>query len=473
MKTSQLLPICGSAIIASGVTNVNNNEILVPELLALESLSMFLKNTNYGNVVHTDFGQEIKKYGETITITRPKMGKMKRKRDGETVENRATENDSIQVTLNQHVYDSFMLYDGELTLSRDELYNRHLFPSIQALAEGINSICASQTYRFLSTAMVGSIGSALSRATLLKARKKLNDNKIPMSERYMALTSEAETQLLSLDDYAHMDKSGDPVVMRDALIGRKEGVTFFVDLSQPSPLTNPNTPIATTITAAAVVGAATVAVADATGLLEGGFITIAGDNQPHRITTIATLNVTFTPALNNPVANGAAFTFYAPSQVNQGTTIVANGSDGTTAGYMANWHKGIVVDTGALPAVGQMVAFGTDTNIYGVISVDTSTSSFYIDRPLVNAVADNAKVFYGPAGNYNLMMHRGAIGLISRPLLLPRVVSGNQSAYVAADGYALRILMSYNSDLQGTKITVDMLLGVAIMYQEAGCVVLC
>ena len=96
----------------------------------------------------------------------------------------------------------------------------------------------------------------------------------------------------------------------------------------------------------------------------------------------------------------------------------------------------------------------------------------WLDRPLEDAVIDDADVFPGPGGSLNLCFHRDAIALVSRPLALPAGTLGVRSQVGVYNDVAMRVTMQYDVHAQGTVVTLDVLCGVKTLDTRLGSVLL-
>jgi len=67
---------------------------------------------------------------------------------------------------------------------------------------------------------------------------------------------------------------------------------------------------------------------------------------------------------------------------------------------------------------------------------------------------------------------KGAIALVSRPLVQPPSSTGVRSAVVSYNGLALRVTITYNGTSQGILVTIDCLYGVKILDSTLGCCLL-
>jgi hypothetical protein len=205
----------------------------------------------------------------------------------------------------------------------------------------------------------------------------------------------------------------------------------------------------------------------------GEYIWIESEGQAHEIsaTTNAagdTTGITLVNPYVNTVAAGSDILVYKSNDVN-----------GT---YALGYSKSILLDgiaSGKQPVVGQILSFGTtngsDRHTYTIIetTADTATSVYvWLDRPLEAALANNDLAFPGPAGSFNLAFHRDAIALVSRPLALPASSTGVQAGLAIYNGVGMRLTMQYDSSIQGTRVTHDILCGTEVLDTNLGCVLL-
>jgi hypothetical protein len=458
--------------------NTNTDEPLIPELWSQETLALLEENMVLGNLVHRDFENEFARFGEIVNTRRVNDFDIKRKIDGESTANQDAGVENIPVALNQHVYIKFTIHDEELTKSMTDLIRLHLAPAALGMARGIDRIIGGRLAQFaISEQIAGKLGTAPDKSTLLAARNVLNKRAVPSNDRAMLLTPDSETDLLELEAFTKVNEAGTNTALIEALLGRKFQWNTY--MGQNTPYVTIGTDIAsTTLTAADAAGATVISVTAATSMTVGAFLTVAGDMTPQMITAISTLDITIYPGLKSAVSNGAAVTTYVAYAVNQATTSTAAGGTASVAGYRAGWHKEIIFDGGTkVPEVGTIVTFGIAANTADLaaalakyIVIQATSTTILLDRPLEVAIANDAKVNFGPIGQYNFGFRRNALALVCRPLLLPRtrVISGSASY----NGLSLRTMIDYDSDVQAHKVTIDCLLGTAVLEENAGIVML-
>jgi hypothetical protein len=90
------------------------------------------------NLVHRDFQNEIAKFGDVVNTRRPGTFKIKRKVDGVTLTQQDANATNVRVPLDQWLYNSFTIKDGEGSKSFQELVDVYLLPAMQAIARGVD-----------------------------------------------------------------------------------------------------------------------------------------------------------------------------------------------------------------------------------------------------------------------------------------------------------------------------------------------
>lgn len=459
------------------VSYVNSLDAWVPEVWAAETLIILEENMVMGNLVYRDFENEIADFGDTVNTRKPAEFTAERKTANDDVTIQNAEATNIPVTLDQHIHTSFMIRDSEGSLSFQDLVNQYLTPAAMSLARQVDRVLTGQVYQFLDNAQgtLGDMASTDIKNRILATRKKMNINNLPMDGRNLVITPNTEEIALQLDTFITADKVGDEgTALREASLGRKLGFDIFMAQNTPGISGSVSTLLADYLNADAAKGA-TALTMDAGALLNGQYFTLEGDEQPLRVASGGgTANIVSNRALRAAVAAGASNVYqYA------GNTVDLAGHTGVTA-YPIGYSKRIKVDdadaTGAVPQVGQLVAFTDTTRAtvrsgeYSITQVIVDGSDYYIvlDRPLEAALADNDKADFGPNGEYNFAFRRDAIGLVTRPLAIPKEGTGALSAVSNYNNLAVRVVITYNGTKQGHLVTLDLLAGVAVLESAAG-----
>jgi hypothetical protein len=445
------------------VTTFNDNDALVPEVWAQEAL-MILENTMVmGNLVYRDFEDKLAEYGDVVNAHRPASFTMKRKTDDDEVTTQAANTTKVPVPLDQWLHVSFIIKDGELSKGFANLLEYHLKPALIAHAEGVDQILSGQVYQFLGNT-VGKLGTGIGKSTMISAREKANDLKMPMTGRMLVLSSASEGDVLEVSDLTAANIVGDNgAAVKQAILGQRYGINLLMAQNTASVAAG-STVFATglvNLSAGYAAGSTSIA-CDGFGASEcvaGSWITIAGDMTPQFVTAVNNATptlLTITPGLRNAVLNDAVITSYVPGQVDQGSS---------PTGYAAGYAKEVAHDVFTVaPKRGQLVSFGTSGTAarYAAIGTPTTTATL-LDRPLSAAIANNDLMGLGPAGQYNMLFHRNALALVSRPLATPIEGTGARSYVAVYNNMAVRVVITYDGKAQGHRVTVDNLLGVAVL----------
>lgn len=444
---------------------------LIPELWAQESLAILEENMVLANLVHRDYSSTVASFGETVHAHRPSDFTAKRKGVNDDVSIQVAEVTGIPVVLNQHLHTSFLLRDAEMSKSFKDLVEYFARPAMIAIASGVDRVLNGFIPLFGDNVagQLDSLDSTTALATVLAARKKLNDNKVPMMGRNLLLTSASETTLLGIEQFISAEKVGDEgTALREASLGRKLGFNMWMGQNTPSVLKASAQTLTGEINNGAgyPAGTATIAVNGFTGdvVPVGSYLTIEGSMRPYVVTartlTVGdTTGLTISPALQHAVVDNADITSYTPVTVD------------LAAGYAAGWVKEIHVDTyTSAPQVGQIVRDAAG-NVYTVITVENDTGTecdLLLNRPLVGAIANGALLGVGPGGSYNFGFIRPALALVNRPLALPQAPA--RAAVAAYNNLSMRATITYDGRAQGHLVTLDMLCGAAVLDARMGVV---
>ena len=454
--------------------HANSLDPFVPELWANESLAILEENMVIAQLVHRDFENEVRNFGDVVNTRRPGEFTALRKTVSDNVTKQDATATNVQVPLNQHVHTSFIIKDGEQSLSFKDLVATYMNPAMLAQARFIDRILLGQTPQFLGNkaGALGSITSSNAKDYILSTRNKLNVNKAYMENRRLIVTPNTETALLKLDLFTSAEQVGDNgTALREASLGRKLGFDIFMCQNMSSVIAGNSTVTGAVNNAAGYPAGTTTMTVDglSAALPVGSYFTVAGDMTPLQIVSsvggATPTSVTFTPALSSAVVDDAVLTRYVPGAVNQSVS---------PTGYAAGYAKEIVVDAFTVaPQIGQIVTFGASTTTakYTIIGV-TGLTGITLDRPLEAAIADDAAVNIGPRGEYNLAFHRNALALVCRPLALPMPGAGARAAVINSRNLSMRATIAYLAEAQGHLVTLDLLCGVAVLDTNLGAVML-
>lgn len=449
------LKFCGIAVAPQVF---NNLTAWNPQLWAREGIEILKEKLIWANLVHRDFEPLVAKYGDTVNTRIPSEFLAEPYARGDTITLQDANATNVQVKLDQIADVSFTIYDTERTFSFADLITEYIDPLITALARVVDRKVAGQAPAFLNNT-VGGMGMASSstiRQYLVDADEKLNNLKVDENGRQFVFGSALKAKMLMENLFVKVNEAGDNTALRRAWMGDLFGLNNYMSLSTPNCI---GATLATGTTTSANIAAGATALALTAGRAIGQYFTIAGDMTPLRADGTGTTPGLIGRTPREATTSGAVVTTYAQGDVNHPTA-------GT---YAIGWYKRIGVDGTGVPKVGQLVSFGAGTAEYVIVSI--KGSDIELDRPLEAAVADNAKINYGPVGSMNLAFKREAIALVNRPLDVPRV--GNAVVAVAnAEDLSLRISMDWQQSTKSLVVSGDVLFGLKVLNGNNGCVVL-
>lgn len=137
---------------------------------------------------------------------------------------------SVPVALDTHVYQLLNITDEQLTLDIVDFARQVLAPQMRAVAEGMEDVIASE---FQSATAAGLVSVDISTppssgeayGILIEARRILNQNNVPRSERAVVLGSELEAWFLQ-DPIINNHNSGNTSALEEATLNRIAGFTI-------------------------------------------------------------------------------------------------------------------------------------------------------------------------------------------------------------------------------------------------------
>lgn len=200
---------------------------ITPTEVAGESLLALENNLVLANMVNRRFDPEFRKKGDTINIR--KLSTYTAQEFSTATSPQASSESAIPLQLNYHLDTTVEVTSKELSLNLVDFRMQVLEPMLRAHAQKIDALLAGLyidiPYRS------GSAGSTPStKAAITNARKVLNNNKCPVSDRWLVIDPEADDKLLQLDGFTEADKVGDAgSALREGSLGRKLGFNIEMD----------------------------------------------------------------------------------------------------------------------------------------------------------------------------------------------------------------------------------------------------
>jgi hypothetical protein len=207
----------------------------VPQVWANEGLRVLRSRLVFGRLVRRDVDFAPRSIGETITIPYPGSFNAPRKTETASVATqRPQDGQSVTVTLNTHRATDILIQDVARAQGSPMLMEAYIRSAIVAIAEAIEQDIIAQAMQLSGS--IGTAGTDLSAATLRTAMRTLNDNKVDLEERFLALSPKDHAAILGDSNLQNYFAFSEPGGLREGAIGPNlYGFTPF--MSQLCPVT--------------------------------------------------------------------------------------------------------------------------------------------------------------------------------------------------------------------------------------------
>lgn len=133
----------------------------------------------------------------------------------------------VDVSLTTDVYMRVPITDEELTLDIENFDAQITQPVASAIVRGVEDAALSRLSVSTYQHTVDIDDFARPFDAVVRARRHLNDARVPQEGRVLVVGSEVEEELLTDDLFVRADQSGSTNALRDAEIGRVAGMPVF------------------------------------------------------------------------------------------------------------------------------------------------------------------------------------------------------------------------------------------------------
>lgn len=214
------------------------NTLYTPAQAARSSLAALRYLTSLPRTVRTDFSQDfVAGRGMVVNIKNPISAGASRTytQANRTARDAIVFDDitetTVPVTMDTQVYKAVRLPDDFATFTLTNLEQQVIVPMSESVVDGVTAPLITEMNAVATDASIPALAADGSNAlaVLIAARAVLNARKVPMGDRYFAVTPEAEAALLNIDQLQKVNESGSDGVLRDATIGRLLGFTIVSD----------------------------------------------------------------------------------------------------------------------------------------------------------------------------------------------------------------------------------------------------
>ncbi len=202
------------------------NTILTPDIIAREALMVLRNNAVMARLVHRDYSAEfVSGVGDTITIRRPAKFTAN-EFGGSSINVQDVAEGGVPVHMDKHLDVSFAVTSKEMSMDIADFSAQLLVPAMQAFADKVDSYLLA-----LQAEITNRVdGTSVVRDDIVDARRHLTRCAAPLADRRFVYGADMEAELLKDTAFITADKVGDNgTALRDASLGRKFGMDFYVD----------------------------------------------------------------------------------------------------------------------------------------------------------------------------------------------------------------------------------------------------
>ena len=421
------------------------NTFITPDIIAREALMVLEDQIISPQVMDTSRAADFTgaKVGTTVKVRRPVgFAADTYTNSGESGSNvtiqQATES-TIDLTLEKLFDVSFEVTNTQLTTDIDDFNSRLLVPAMSALAEAVDSYALGKMINLggnvFPHADVSAPNSTADMAAIIEA---MNNQMIPMTNRKFVVSPSMQTSLYNISEFVKANESGNVSPLTEAQLGRFMGL----DMVMSQNLATFDAPGAAT-TAANGDGALTV-------------VTTAGKAGDTSITYDGG-----TGSVTNLFKVGDHVTITYNSGKKLGHVVTANSTSSSGAGTLA-----------ISPPLYNEPAAGADPGTSGVVVAD-------VDNAITNNTGKMTEAGSGVAPASGNTASYSAVGgafvpeafaLAFVPMEAP-MGPGTASAVQSYNGMSLRVMQTYDQLKKRDIVSVDCLVGCAVVDPRLGVVV--
>lgn len=212
--------------------------LYTPEQAARSTLAALRYLTTLPRTVRQDFSQEfVPGRGTVVNIKGPiSVGEARTYTQANRSARDAIVFDelsepTIPVTLDTQVYKAVRLPDDFATFTLTSLEQQVLRPQAESVVDGVSAPLLAEMNAVATATGVPTLAADGSNAlaVLIQLRKVLNDRKVPMSDRFVAVSPAAEAAFLNVEQLQKVNEAGTDGMLREAIIGRLFGFTIVSD----------------------------------------------------------------------------------------------------------------------------------------------------------------------------------------------------------------------------------------------------
>ena len=417
------------------------NTFMTPDVIAREALLILENNIVSPQVMSTSAVGDFTgaKVGDTIRVRRPaffgvdEFGRTSSSQSTTIKIQDAVEN-SVNLQIEKHFDVSFEVSSKELTLAVDDFNERLLKPAMSALAQKIDEYALSKIADL--GGLQGPSTTYAAPATLPEVAaivEKMNNQMIPMENRKLLVSPSMQSALYAIDAFVRADIRGGAFTspVQEASLGRFMGLDTMMTQMLPKH---------SAMGSAASTGSTDAVYATSAAATEGA----------------TSININAGPA--------------GTLTLKKGDTLSIDYADGVTRDHVVT-NTSIAFGSNAITGVG---IFPAAYGIGGVAAVAGGVPEVIASGAVVKNItttlnAAGTTTASSPVTSYTMgaAFHPSAFQMVFAPQANP-MGPGTSSATVNYNGMSLRVLQTYDHQFKRDLISVDCLVGAAVVDGRLG-----
>ena len=417
------------------------NTFMTPDVIAREALLILENNIVSPQVMSTSAVGDFTgaKVGDTIRVRRPaffgvdEFGRTKASQSTTIKIQDAVEN-SVNLQIEKHFDVSFEVSSKELTLAVDDFNERLLKPAMSALAQKIDEYALSKIADL--GGLQGPSTTYAAPATLPEVAaivEKMNNQMIPMENRKLLVSPSMQSALYGIDAFVRADIRGGGFTspVQEASLGRFMGLDTMMTQMLPKH--------------------SAMGTAASTGSTDAVYATSAAATEG-----ATSININAGPA--------------GTLTLKKGDTLSIDYADGVTRDHVVT-NTSIAFGSNAITGVG---IFPAAYGIGGVAAVaggvpEVIASGAVVKNTTTTLNAAGTTTASSPVTSYTMgaAFHPSAFQMVFAPQANP-MGPGTSSATVNYNGMSLRVLQTYDHQFKRDLISVDCLVGAAVVDGRLG-----
>ena len=417
------------------------NTFMTPDVIAREALLILENNIVSPQVMSTSAVGDFTgaKVGDTIRVRRPaffgvdEFGRTSSSQSTTIKIQDAVEN-SVNLQIEKHFDVSFEVSSKELTLAVDDFNERLLKPAMSALAQKIDEYALSKIADL--GGLQGPSTTYAAPATLPEVAaivEKMNNQMIPMENRKLLVSPSMQSALYAIDAFVRADIRGGAFTspVQEASLGRFMGLDTMMTQMLPKH---------SAMGSAASTGSTDAVYATSAAVTEGATL----------------ININAGPA--------------GTLTLKKGDTLSIDYADGVTRDHVVT-NTSIAFGSNAITGVG---IFPAAYGIGGVAAVaggvpEVIASGAVVKNTTTTLNAAGTTTASSPVTSYTMgaAFHPSAFQMVFAPQANP-MGPGTSSATVNYNGMSLRVLQTYDHQFKRDLISVDCLVGAAVVDGRLG-----